>query len=196
MKVCFILATLGGVALMLATPLVSQGESPKQVQAAYEVVEAPPAKVGQIIIVGNERTMDQVIRKYIPLYPGQPLLYPNLRIAEKNLTKLGIFNVDPAQGIRPTLTVLESDSEVKDILVQVQEAPTGSLKLGAGFNSNGQLVVSMALEERNFDPHRFPTCLADIREGRAFRGGGKTLRLDVFRLTAPGSLTVMRWFQK
>ena len=94
------------------------------------------------------------------------------------------------------MTVLESDSEFKDILVQVQEAPTGSLKFGAGFNSNGQLVVSMTLEERNFDPHRFPTRMADIREGRAFRGGGKTLRLDLFRLTAPGSLDVMRWYLK
>jgi len=30
----------------------------------------------------------------------------------------------------------------------------------------------------------------------AFRGGGKTLRLDLFRLTAPGSLDVMRWYLK
>jgi outer membrane protein insertion porin family len=196
MKACFILATLGGVALLLATPLASQGESAKQVQAAYEVVEKPPAKVGQIIIVGNERTKDHVIRKVISLEPGQPLRYPELKLAERNLERLGIFQVDKEKGICPTLTVLESDSEFKDILVQVQEAPTGSLILGASINSKGQLVVGMTLQERNFDPHRWPTCLADIREGRAFRGGGKTLRLDVFRLTAPGSLTVMRWFQK
>ena len=169
---------------------------PDLVRVVYEVEEAPPVKVGQIIIAGNERTRDDVIRKAIQLYPGQLLLYPQLKLAERNLAKLGIFNVDPEQGIRPTLTVLESDSEFKDILVQVQEAPTGSLKFGAGFNSNGQLVVSMTLEERNFDPHRFPTRMADIREGRAFRGGGKTLRLDLFRLSAPGSLDVMRWYLK
>jgi outer membrane protein assembly factor BamA len=196
MKACLILATLGGVGLMLGTPLVCLAESPKQVQAAYELEEKPPAKVGQIFIVGNDRTDDTVIRKVIWLKPGQPLLYPEVKLAERNLERLGIFQVDKEKGIRPTVTILESDSEFKDILVQVQEAPTGSLILGASINSKGQLVVGMTLQERNFDPHRWPTCMADIREGRAFRGGGKTLRLDVFRLTAPGSLTVMRWFQK
>src|SRR5262249_33111625 len=150
--------------------------------------ENPPAKIGQIIIKGNERTQDKVILKTISLKPGQPLLYPELKLAERNLERLGIFQVDKDKGIRPTVTILESDSDCKDILVQVQEVPTGSLRLGAGFNSNGQLVLSVTLEERNFDPTRVPTSLADIREGRAFRGGGKKLRLDVFRFTAPGSL--------
>jgi outer membrane protein insertion porin family len=165
-------------------------------RVVYEVEEKPLAKVGQIIIQGNDRTKDEVIRKAIVLYPGQTFNYADVKLAERNLEKLGIFEVNKEKGIRPTVTVLESDNEFKDIQVQVQETPTGSLMLGAGFNAKGQLVVSMTLQERNFDPHRWPTSLADIQEGRAFRGGGKKLRLDVFRVTAPGSLDVLRWYLK
>jgi outer membrane protein assembly factor BamA len=188
MKACFILALVAGA------PAVSQCET--QTEGAYEIVEKPPAKVGQIIIKGNERTQDNVILKAIWLKPGQPLLYPEVKLAERNLERLGIFQVDTDKGIRPTVTILESDSEFKDIQVQVQEAPTGSLMMGAAINTKGQLVVSLTLEERNFDPTRFPTSLADIWECRAFRGGGKKLRLDLFHITAPGSLSVMRWYLK
>jgi outer membrane protein assembly factor BamA len=161
-----------------------------------EVVEKPPAKIGKIIIKGNEWTQDKVILKTIGLKPGQPLVYPELKLAELNLARLGIFEVDKEKGIRPTVTILESDSDCKDILVEVKETLTGSLVMGATINTKGQLVVSLTLEERNFDPSRFPTSLADIREGRAFRGAGKKLRLDVLRITAPGSLSVLRWYLK
>jgi outer membrane protein assembly factor BamA len=156
---------------------------PGLVRVVYEVEEMPKAKVASVHIVGNDVTQDRVIRRVIQLYPGQDLVFPNLRIAENDLARLGIFNTDPDKGIRPTLTVLETDSPFKDILVQVQEQPTGSLMFGAGINSNAGLVGSIVLNEKNFDLFRFPTSLADIWEGRAFRGAGQELRIEA----VPGS---------
>lgn len=152
---------------------------PGVVRVQYEIKERPPSKVGQIFIVGNEVTQDRVIRRVIGLYPGQTLRYPELKIAERDLTRLNIFKMDPENGIRPTLTVLENeDSEYKDILVQVQETQTGSLLFGAGFNSDAGLVGSIVLNERNFDLLRFPTSLSDFWEGRAFRGAGQEFRIE------------------
>jgi outer membrane protein assembly complex protein YaeT len=151
---------------------------PGLVRVVYEVAEQPPARVGQIIVVGNEVTQDRVIRRVLGLYPGQILRYPELRIAENDLSRLGIFNTDPEKGIRPTLTVLETDSEFKDVLVTVQEQPTGSLMFGAGINSNAGLIGSIVLNEKNFDLFRPPTSLADIFEGRAFRGAGQEFRVE------------------
>ena len=151
---------------------------PGLVRVVYEVEEMPPAKVGNVFIVGNDVTQDRVIRRVIQVYPGQDLRYPELRLAENDLARLGIFNTDPEKGIRPTLAVLETDSPYKDILVQVQEQPTGSLMFGAGINSNAGLVGSIVLNEKNFDPWRFPTSLADIWEGRAWRGAGDELRIE------------------
>src|SRR5262249_40745105 len=153
----------------------------------YDVMERPPARVGQIIIVGNEHTRENVIRRQIPLYPGQILTYPDLRVAERNLTRLNIFEANPETGVRPMVTVLnpEDDNEFKDIFVQVQEAKTGSLLFGVGVNSDAGLTGSIVLNERNFDITRFPTSFDDFLSGRAFRGGGQELRLEA----VPGTVT-------
>lgn len=84
--------------------------------------EKPLARIGQILLMGNERVSDESIFAHVPLYPGQLLSYTELRKAEKTLAKLGLFVVDPASGVRPTIAVLErEDSEFKDILITVKE---------------------------------------------------------------------------
>lgn len=146
----------------------------------YEVQERPPSTVGQIIIVGNEVTRQNVILRQIPLYPGQILTYPDLRVAERNLARLNIFENNPETGIRPTVTVLDPDGDnpVKDILVSVNETQTGSLLFGLGVNSDAGLVGSIVLNERNFDILRPPTSFEDLLSGRAFRGGGQEFRAE------------------
>ena len=123
-----------------------------EVAVHYEVQEKPPAKVGQIYIVGNDVTRQNVILRQIPLYPGQILTYPDLRLAEKNLAKLGIFETNGQTGVRPTVSVMDidSDTEFKDILVQVQEQPTGSLIFGVGVNSDAGLTGSIVLFDSQF----------------------------------------------
>jgi outer membrane protein assembly complex protein YaeT len=153
---------------------------PGEVAVQYEIQERPPATVGQVIIIGNEVTKDRVIRRQVPLYPGQILTYPDLQQAEANLARLGIFESDPEKGQRPTVTVIDPDGDnpVKDILVQVQEAPTGSFLLGVGVNSDAGLSGSIVLNERNFDITRVPTSLDELLSGRAFRGAGQEFRLE------------------
>src|SRR5262249_52138710 len=100
-----------------------------QVLVHYEVTERPPARVGQIYVVGNEVTRQNVILRQLQVYPGQILSYPDLRLSERNLARLQIFENNPETGVRPTVTVLDPDSDnpFKDLLVTVQEQPTGSL---------------------------------------------------------------------
>ena len=147
----------------------------------YEVEEPrKQARVGEIYIVGNEVTRQNVIMRQIPLYPGQLLTYPDLHVAERNLSRLNIFEANPEAGIRPTVTVLDpdSDSEFKNILVQVQETRTGAVMLGMGVNSNAGLQGSFVINERNFDITRWPGSVDDLFSGRAFRGAGQELRLE------------------
>jgi outer membrane protein assembly complex protein YaeT len=152
---------------------------PGVVQVRYEIQEKPETKVGEIIIIGNNVTKDRVIRRLVPLYSGQTLSYPLLRQAENDLARSNLFETDAEKGTRPTVTVLEDgESEFKNILVQVNETHTGSLLFGIGVNSDAGLVGSIVLNERNFDILRPPTSLADILEGRAWRGGGEEFRIE------------------
>jgi outer membrane protein insertion porin family len=154
--------------------------APGQVAVHYEVQERPAARVADIKIAGNEVTKDNVILRQIPIYPGQTLTYPDLRLAEKNLARLNIFEMNPATGIRPTVSVIDPDSDTlyKDLLVQVQETPTGSLMFGVGVNSDAGLTGSIALNERNFDICRWPTSFDDLLSGHAFRGAGQEFRIE------------------
>jgi outer membrane protein insertion porin family len=77
----------------------------------------PPARVAQIFIIGNEKTPDATILEQVPFFPGQILSYPDLRIAEQNLSRLKGFKSSP----KVTVLDREGDSEFKDIEITVEE---------------------------------------------------------------------------
>ncbi len=157
--------------------------APGVVTVQYEVTEQPPARVGDIRLIGNTRTQDRVILRNIPLYPGQILTYPDIFAAESRLANLGIFEVNPETGVRPTVRVVDNEGVEKDIEVVVQETSTGSIMLGLSVNSDAGVTGNIVLNERNFDLFRFPRSLDDLLAGNAFRGGGQEFRLEAM----PGS---------
>src|SRR5262245_19316541 len=75
-------------------------------------VEKPPARVGQIFIVGNAVTPYGVILDQLQLYSGQVLTSGDLRSAERRLIWLNLL------GVGASVTALdERASEYKDIQV-------------------------------------------------------------------------------
>jgi len=151
---------------------------------AQETTTQPQKKVGMIYVVGNEVTQDQVILGALGLSPGQPFRDADVRAAEANLKKLGIF--EDSSNHSPSVEVIEnrdSDSPYHDIIARVRETQTGTLKIFLGMSTRGQVFVRVILEERNFDPHRYPTSWIDVTEGRAFRGAGKKLKFEAFPIT-------------
>src|SRR5262249_36493940 len=84
---------------------------------------------------------DKVILKTIALRPGQPLLNPDLKLAERNLERLGIFQFKKDKGIRQTVPFLESDSDCRKILVQEKKVPTDQWKLAAGTNLKAYGII-------------------------------------------------------
>lgn len=161
-------------------PEFKYDETPGEVTLVYQVQEGQPARVGEIKIIGNTVTRDNVIRRQLGIYPNQLLSTPDLRASERNLGRLGIFKTDPGTGQGPTVTILDPDSpsEYKDILVQVEEDRTGSLMFAAGVNSDAGVTGSVILNERNFDITRIPTSWEDIWSNRAFRGAGQEFRIE------------------
>jgi hypothetical protein len=162
--------------------------------AAPPSKDTAPARVGQIIIVGNEYTRQDVILRQVPLYPGQVLTEADLRQAERNLARLNLFERSPDGSVRPTVQVVDNPAnpkgEYKDVLINVKEAPTGSLMFGVGLNSECGLCGSIVINERNFDVQRIPVSLDDLLSGRAFRGAGQELRLELMPAAPYVTITV------
>lgn len=146
---------------------------PGIVTVVYKVDEGQgDARVGEIKIVGNTVTRDDIIRNQLRIAPGQTLDATKVKESERNLMRLQIFNMANG-GPRIYLEDADGPSIYKNVIVQVDEDRTGSLNLGAAIGSDAGINAQISLNERNFDILRFPTSWDDIYNGRAFRGGGQ-----------------------
>src|SRR5205823_3219918 len=102
---------------------------------------------------GNRTTRERTILEKVAIHPGEVLKAEDLHAAERKLALSGLFEVSPQAGMPPTVSVVDpySKSEFKDVLITVQEAPTGTMLFGVGINSDVGLSGSVKLNERNFD---------------------------------------------
>ena len=63
--------------------------------------------------------------------------------------------------------------------IHVEEARTGRLYFGGGYNSDLGVTGNVMIDERNFDYRRLPRSVDDLIGGDAFRGGGQGFRLEL-----------------
>ena len=139
------------------TPNVNSGK----IDILYQIDEKSQSYVEQIIIQGNNRTKDKVIRRELAVHPGE--IYDSVKAdqSKKRLENLGYFEkVD----ISPQDTTVPNR---KNMVVTVEEKRTGSITFGAGFSSVDSLLGFVEISQGNFDLFNFPY----------FTGGGEKFRI-------------------
>jgi hypothetical protein len=62
--------------LLFVLTMSATARPPEAPSLEHNVTERQPARVGQIIIIGNTVTRQNVILDQLPLYPGQLLTHP------------------------------------------------------------------------------------------------------------------------
>ena len=132
-----------------------------KIDILYHIVENSQSYVEQIIIQGNNRTKDKVIRRELAVAPGE--IYDSVRAdqSKKRLENLQYFEkVD----ISPQDTSVPNR---KNMVVTVEEKRTGSVTFGAGFSSVDSLLGFVEITQGNFDLFNFPY----------FTGGGEKFRV-------------------
>jgi len=132
-----------------------------KVDIRLDIFEGDVAYINRIKIQGNDRTRDIVIRRELRLYPGDQFDGLKLRRSKERLRNLGYFE-DIGYDIEDT-----DIPNKKNLIVQVQEAKTGSFSFGGGYSTVDQLVGFIEIEQKNFDFSNWPT----------FTGGGQHLSL-------------------
>jgi outer membrane protein assembly factor BamA len=75
-------------------------------QVVYQVQERPPNRVGQVFVVGNEWTRQNVILRQVPLFPGQVLTYPDIRRRRRTRPAQHLRR-QPRNGSRAKVEVLD-----------------------------------------------------------------------------------------
>ncbi len=153
---------------------------PNRVTIIYRINEGSRFRVGRVNISGNTKTKDKVIRREIPLKPGDMFNTVELETTKARLENLQYFSDVQTTGS-------PGGSGYRDVNVLVEEKATGSVGVGLGFSSIDSIVGFLTLEQSNFD----------LFNPWNFTGGGQrfamNLRLGSQRTEATVSLTEP-WF--
>ena len=114
------------------------------VDVNYFVDENDPWKVREIVIAGNTKTKDRVIRRELWIQPGEVFARSKIERSVRNLMQLNFFNT-----VEPDLRANDETSEI-DLVLQVDERQTGTASIGAGFSERDKLVGTIGLQIPNF----------------------------------------------
>lgn len=111
----------------------------------YLVDQGERAYVERIEVRGNTRTRDYVIRREFDISEGDAFNQETISRAKRRLEALGFFssvNISTQAGSSPDRVV---------VVVDVQDQPTGSFGIGAGYSvGGGGVVLEASVEEKNF----------------------------------------------
>jgi outer membrane protein insertion porin family len=97
------------------------------VTVTYVVREGPQTRVDHILVAGTERTSPDLVRREITLQPGGPLGYDAIIESQQRLSALGLF-----RRVRITEAPHGIDDTARDVLVELEEAPSTSASYGGG----------------------------------------------------------------
>ena len=133
------------------------------IDIVYEIrgEESGQSFIEKIDIQGNTKTKDKVLRRELAVSPGEPFDLVRVRLSKSRLEQMRYFE-KVETDIEPT-----DVPNRKDLVINVEEASTGHVELGAGFSSIDSLFGFVGYREGNFDLFNPPY----------FRGGGQKLRV-------------------
>ena len=125
-------------------PLVSRNDENLTMDVEIQLKETQKVFVERIEVEGNSTTLDEVIRLQFDFAEGDPFNRRKVLEAVDKIRGLGFFsNVETStrEGSAPEKIIIE---------VKLTEKPTGSLGIGAGYNSSDGTVATFNINERNF----------------------------------------------
>ena len=124
-----------GYAYVNVTPIPDFHDEQKTVDIEIKIDSGPRVYIERIIIEGNEKTQDEVVRRELVLFEGDLFSSSLLRLSEQNIQRLGYFEsveVTTAEGDAPDKMVIN---------IKVKEQSTGNIQLGAGYGTGGEGIV-------------------------------------------------------
>lgn len=136
---------------------------PNLIDVTFTMEEGVQSYLEHVNISGNVRTKDKVIRRELPLSPGDVFNTVRVDAGKQRLMNTKYFS---------RVETYPADTPIpgrKDLNVIVEEQRTGSFNFGAGFSSIDNLLGFAEITQGNFDITRWPY----------FTGGGQKFRLRV-----------------
>ncbi|MDR2848677.1 MAG: BamA/TamA family outer membrane protein, partial [Bacteroidales bacterium] len=141
------------------------------VDVELRIREGPQATIDRVIIKGNSKTNEHVVRRELRVLPGELYSKDNIMRDIRELATLGHF--DP-EKLTPDILPKPENATV-DIVYKLTEKANDQLELSAGFGG-GMFIGRVGVRFNNFASSR----LFDLRAWRPVPSGdGQTLGLSV-----------------
>ncbi|PKL38172.1 MAG: outer membrane protein assembly factor BamA [Spirochaetae bacterium HGW-Spirochaetae-1] len=119
-------------------------EKRKYVTIDYVVTEGTQAYVESIIIKGNKKTKEKVIRRELVIKEGELFNSAKMQVSREKVYNLGYFKqVD--FDVRPG-----SREGYMNLVVDVEEQPSGTISLGGGYGTQSGFSIFSDITENNF----------------------------------------------
>ncbi len=131
-----------GYAFVRVDPQLDTNKERSEVFITYKISTGNKVYINDVLISGNTRTLDRVIRREITFSPGELYQASKLKVSRNSLTQLGFFDNIEIEEKRVGENSL-------DILVKVSETFTGELLFGLGYGAYDGLIGNLSAKERN-----------------------------------------------
>ncbi|MGD2021607.1 MAG: outer membrane protein assembly factor BamA [Desulfobacterales bacterium] len=176
-----------GFAYVDVAPKVKQDPEKLRVDITFDIKKGQKVYFEEIIISGNTKTRDKVIRRQLRVYEQELFSSQRLKRSVRNLYRLDYFEevkVDTAKGSADDKMVVKID---------VTEKSTGAFSFGAGYGNQEQFFGTLSIAERN---------LFGRGQKLELKGtlGSKTQNIDlsftepyIYDMPLSGTVTLYNW---
>ncbi len=125
-------------------PAIQKNDETGIVDITFLIEKGAPVYLERILISGNSKTRDKVIRRQIVLYEQNLYSMSKIQRSVRNLRRIDYFeNVD-------IKTSKGSRDDTVNLNVEITEKATGAFSFGGGYSSEDKLFGMVSVSERNF----------------------------------------------
>lgn len=135
---------------------VETGVTGNFINYQFRIYEGKEARYGEITVIGNTKTNDQVIYREIRTKPGDLFNKEDIMRTQRELSQLGFFN-DQTMKVNP---MPNPEKGTVDIQYVVEEKSSDQIELsggygGAGPTGSGRVIGTLGLTFNNFSTKNF-----------------------------------------
>tara|TARA_R110001583_G_scaffold85564_1_gene224165 strand:- start:59538 stop:61859 length:2322 start_codon:yes stop_codon:yes gene_type:complete len=155
-----------GYAFVDIKPEIKRDRETNTINVTFNITKGPKVYVERIDIVGNVRTLDEVVRREFRFVEGDAFSSSKLNRSRQRIENLNFFktvDVKTLPGSEPDKSIVEVD---------VDEKSTGEFSIGAGYGTDQGPFGQAGIRERNLLGRG-----QDLRLG--FTVGGSSRQVDL-----------------
>ncbi|MCP4115176.1 MAG: outer membrane protein assembly factor BamA [Desulfobacteraceae bacterium] len=125
------------------SPSITRDKETKLVNIIFNMEKGSPVYFERIIISGNTKTRDKVIRRQLRIYEQELYSMSKLQSSVKNLRRIDYFEnveVNTSKGSR---------DDRLNVHIGITEKATGAFSFGGGYSSEDSIFGMVSITERN-----------------------------------------------